>query len=127
MKSKKRLSGTEIVLLVAGSPLWIALLASLFAVVLSLYASLWSVLISLWASFASFAGVALGGAAVGPALCLWQGEGYGLLVIAGALASAGLAIFSFFGCREATRGTVKLTKRMMLGLKKAFLKKEDAQ
>ena len=127
MTPRRKLKALEIVLLVIGSPIWISLLLSALAVVLALYASWWSVLISLWASFASFAGVALGGAAVGPALCLWQGEGYGLLVIAGALASAGLAIFSFFGCREATRGTVKLTKRMMLGLKKAFLKKEDAQ
>ena len=127
IKPRRKLKAFEIVLLVIGSPIWISLLLSALAVVLALYASWWSVLISLWASFASFAGVALGGAAVGPALCLWQGEGYGLLVIAGALVSAGLAIFSFFGCREATRGTVKLTKRMMLGLKKAFLKKEDAQ
>ena len=127
IKPRRKLRAVEIVLLVIGSPIWGSLLLSAFAVVLALYVSWWSVLISLWASFACFAIAALGGGVVGPLLCLWQGEGYGLLVIAGALASAGLAIFSFFGCREATRGTLKLTRSMMLGLKKAFLKKEDAQ
>ena len=127
IKPRRKLKAVEIVLLAVGSPIWVSLLIAAFAVVLALYVSWWSVIVSLWASFASFAAAALAGSVAGPLLCIWQGEGYGLLVIAGALASAGLAIFSFFGCREATRGTLRLTRSMVLGLKKAFLRREDAQ
>ena len=57
-KSPKRCkTWWEITLLCVGSPIWLSLLISAFAVVISVYASAWSVLISLWASFAAFAAV----------------------------------------------------------------------
>ena len=56
---KRRFATWEIVLLAVGSPIWLALLLSAFAVLISLYAVLWSVLISLWAVFVSFAASAL--------------------------------------------------------------------
>ena len=51
---------------------------------------------------------------------------FGVLALIGAsLACAGIAIFLFFGCREATKGTAKLAKVIVLGIKKAFIRKED--
>ena len=54
-----------VLLLILGSPIWIAILASLFAVVLTLYISLWAIVISLWAVFASLAACGLAGVAGG--------------------------------------------------------------
>ena len=46
---KKRLSALQIVLLTLGSPLWLALLISAFAVIISVYAVIWSITVALWA------------------------------------------------------------------------------
>ena len=59
-KPKKRNFWT-VLLLILSSPIWIALMASAFAVVLSLYISLWAIVISLWAVFASLAACGLAG------------------------------------------------------------------
>ena len=50
----------------------------------------------------------------------------GLLMTGAGIFGAGLAIFFFFGCKAATRGVVWLTKKIVLGLKKSLLKKEEA-
>ena len=47
--SERKLRAWETVLLILGSPIWISLLAVVFAVGISLYAVLWSLLICLWA------------------------------------------------------------------------------
>ena len=58
IKPKRRLKVWEIVLLAAGSPLWLILAVSVIVVVLSVYVSLWTAIISLWAIFASVAACA---------------------------------------------------------------------
>ena len=58
LKPRRRLGAGETVLLVLGSPIWLSLLISLFAVVLSLYVSLWAVLVSIWSVFVALIGSA---------------------------------------------------------------------
>ncbi len=109
-KPKRKRKMREIVLIVLGSPIWLSLLITAFAIVLSLYISLWAVLVSLWAVFGSLAGCAFGGVAGGACIAL-GGYGYvGIALIAAGLVCAGLAIFLFFGCKAATKGTARLTK-----------------
>jgi len=50
----------------------------------------------------------------------------GVFIIGAGFASAGLAIFLFFGCKSATKGIILLTKKIAVGLKKCFIKKENA-
>lgn len=118
---RKQRKAWEIVLLVLGSPLWIALLIAAFAVVLSLYISLWSVIISLWAVYAAFAGCAFGGVAGGICFALGGQEYAGIALIAAGLVCAGLSIFLFYGCKAATKGTLRMTKNIF---QKCFRKKE---
>ena len=47
VKPKRRMCAWERVLLALGSPIWISIIAALFAVVVSVYASIWSVAVSL--------------------------------------------------------------------------------
>ena len=127
IRPKRKLSAGLIVLLALGSPVWLAVLISLFAVVFSLYVSLWAVIVSVWAVFVSLVASAIGGIAGG---ILFIGTGYalsGLAVIAAALVCGGLAVFAFYGCKAASKSAVWLTKKMMLGIKKSMIRKEGAQ
>lgn len=127
IKPKHRLSAWEIVLLALGSPIWLSLLIAAFAVVFSLYVSLWAVVVSFWSVFASLFGSGLGGFAGGTVLLCTGNAPSGLALMAAALVCVGLSIFAFFGCKAATTGTVALTKKMALAVKKMCMRKEAAQ
>ena len=127
IKPKKRLGVWEIVLLVLGSPVWLSLLVAACAVLLSLYVSVWSVIVSVWAVFASLVACVPGGVAAG-VLFMLRGNGLaGMAMIGAGVFCAGLAIFLFFGCKAATKGTILLAKKIALGIKIAFVKKENAE
>lgn len=126
IKSKRRLSATEIVLLALGSPIWLSLCIAAFAVILSLYISLWAIIISLWAVFASFVGCSIGGV-LGCVVFTAGGNGSsGLAMLAAGIVCAGFAIFMFYGCKVATDGSLMLTKKMAICIKNCFIKKEVA-
>ena len=126
IKSKKRLKAWEIVLLAVGSPIWLSLFIAAFAVIISLYAVLWSLIISVWAVFGALVGCTFGGIVSGIIFTINANSFTGIAIIGVALVCAGLSIFLFFGCKEATRGTLLLTKKIALTIKKCFVKKEEA-
>ena len=127
VKPKRRLQAWEIILLILGSPLWIALLIAAFAVVLSLYIVIWAVIVSLWAVDIAFLFGAVAGLAVGNML-IWQGEKLqGALMICAGFVLAGLAIFLFFGCKALTKGAASLTIRLTAGIKSLFLGKDKSK
>lgn len=127
VRSNRRLQAWEILLLVLGFPLWFPLLIAAFAIVLALYIVIWAVVISLWAVELSLIVGALGGLAAG-ALSVFRGEGLkGLAMIGAGLVLAGLSIPLFYGCRGAVRGALFLAKKLALGIKSLFLRKESAR
>jgi len=126
IKSKRRLSAGEIVLLALGSPIWLSLGIAAFAVILSLYISLWAVIISLWAVFASFAACSIGGVLACVVFIVDGNGASGLAMLSAGIVCAGLAIFMFYGCKVATKGTLILTKKIAIWTKNCFIKKEVA-
>ena len=126
IKSKRRLSAGEIVLLALGSPIWLSLGIAAFAVILSLYISLWAVIISLWAVFASFVGCSIGGILACIIFNVGGNGASGLAMLAAGIVCAGLAIFMFYGCKAAIKGTLILTKKIAIWIKNCFIKKEEA-
>lgn len=124
MKPNRRFKTWEIVLLAVGSPIWLSLLLSAFAVLISLYAVLWSGVISAWAVFVSSAACVLWGIVGGIVVAILQNGWSGLATIGMGIFCAGLTIFLFYGCKAATKGMVWLTKKMVLGTKRCFVKKE---
>ena len=126
IKSKRRLSVGEIVLLVLGSPIWISLGIAAFAIILSLYISLWAVIISLWAVFASFAACSIGGVLACVVFIVGGNGASGFAMLSAGIVCAGLAIFMFYGCKAATKGTLILTKKIAIWTKNCFIKKEVA-
>lgn len=126
IKPQRRLKAWEIVLLAVGSPVWLPLLIAAFVVLLAVYVVIWSVVVSLWAVFTALAAYGVGGLAAG-IIFLVTGNGLsGAFMLAAAPVCAGLAIFAFFGCKEATRGMAKLTKAIVLSTKKLLIRKEGA-
>ena len=124
IKPKRSLRAWEIVLIVLGFPLWFPLLVAAVAVVISLYAVLWSLLIALWAVEIAFivSAVAL---LCGAIMLFVSGHGLaGLLALGAALIFAALSIFLFFACVAASKGTVLLAKKIVVGIKNLFVGKE---
>jgi len=126
IKTRRRLGAGEIVLLTLGSPIWLSLGIAAFAVILSLYISLWAVIISLWSVFVSF-GVCSFGSVLACVVFAAGGNGApGLAMLAAGIMSAGLSIFTFYGCKAATKGTLILTKKSAIWIKNCFRWKEAA-
>ena len=126
MKSKRQLRVGEIVLLALGSPIWLSLGIAVFVVLLSLYLSLWAVIVSLWAVFGALIGCAVGGVAAGSVLACNGNALSGTAILAAGIVCAGLSIFTFYGCKAATKGTLTLTKKTVIWIKNCFIKKEAA-
>ncbi len=119
-QSKRKLTAWEILLLILGAPLWIALLAVAFAVVVSVVASLWAGIISLWAGFASMAGSAFG-CTLGGIILAFVGKGMeSIAALSAGLVCGGLGIFLFFGCKWVTEKSGILTKKLFLWIKHIF-------
>ena len=123
---KKKMKAWEIVLLVLGSPVWLSLLIAAFAVIFSLYVVLWSVIISLWAVFACFVACGLAGIAAGIYFAIGGNKLTGIAVLGAGIVCAGLSVFMFFVCKAATKGILKLTKKLAIWIKNCFIKKEEA-
>ena len=124
MKGKRRMTGTELTLLIVGFPIWFPLLISVFAVIFSVYVSLWAVVISLYAADLSLAASAPA-ALVGAILLFVAGEPASALLFLGAmLVLAGLSILLFHGCNAAAKGVVRLGKLTLRGIKACFIRKK---
>ena len=124
IKPKRKMRAWEIVLLAVGSPLWIILGAVALAVFLTLYAVLWTLVAVAWSVFAVFAACAPAGIALGVLSFVFGRPFPAMAYIGVGLVCAGLAIFAFFGCIAATKGCAVLTKKIALGIKKCFVRKE---
>ena len=125
MRPKRALRGWEIILLILGFPLWFPLLIAAFAVVLSLYIALWSIMISIYAVDLALGLSAIAGMVMA-FVYLFQGNVPSAIFMFGAaLICGGLAVLLFIGCVALTKGVFKLTKKMLLGVKSWFVRKED--
>ena len=127
MSVQGKMNGLQWTLLLVGSPIWLSLFISAFAVVFSLYVSAWAVVVSFWAAFVACAAC---GVAALPALLIYgirNTLSSGMFLFGCGMASAGLAILFFFVCVWMTKGLVKSTKCMVLALKKQLVKKGDEQ
>lgn len=119
----RKLRAWEIILIALGAPLWIPLLITAFALLFTAYAVLWTLVAVAWSVFAAFAGSSAATAA-GIILIATGNSTAGFILIASGLVVAGLAIFSFFGCTAATKGSAILSKKIAIGIKNLFVKKE---
>ncbi|MBS7304660.1 MAG: DUF1700 domain-containing protein [Eubacteriales bacterium] len=116
IKPKRRLKAWEIALIVAGSPVWLALTIATLAVIFSLFAAMWAVIAALWASLVALGVCSVGGVVYGVVLIAGGGGTTGFVAISIALICAGLTVFAFFGCIQATKGALH-TRKVVDGIK----------
>ena len=121
---KRKKSWWEITLLAVGSPVWLSLLISFFAVILSLYISLWAVVISFYAADLS---LLLSGFAVlaGIVFIFTDGLSVGLLIIAGGLICIGISIIFFYVCKYTAKFAIFITKKLARLIKNSFIRREQ--
>lgn len=127
VKPKQSLEAWKIVLLVLGAPIWLSLLIAAFVVVLSVYIVIWSVMISLWAAGFGVAGCALGGIVLTAFFAIRGNIWTGTALLGAGLVCAGISILLFWGCIQASKGILLLTKKLLLCMKSRFLGKEDTK
>ena len=125
IKPKRKMKAWEIVFLVVGSPIWLALLISAFAIAISLYAVLWALVVSAWAVVISFGAGVVGGVLGGLLMIFTSNALSGLALIGAGITCVGLMIFAYFVVRVLDKLTIKFTKWTVVRIKKSFLNKED--
>lgn len=116
-----------IILLIAGAPVWLSLLACALAIVICLYAGVFSVVVSLFAT-----SVALGICApmillLGIQALVTSGIAIGLVYWGLALVCAGLSVFLWIGGHYCIKSCIWISKKCWLWMKSLFLRKEVAQ
>lgn len=113
-----------IVLLVIGFPVWFPLAVAVLSVIFSLYVTVWSIVISFFATDLALAAAScccLFGSVVflassNPAAAVFS--------FGGSAICAGLAILFFILSLWISKGIIKLTGKMFLGIKTSFIGKE---
>ena len=107
--------------LIAGSPVWLALLIALAAVILAGYIVIWSTLVALFAVTVSVGVCSFIGTSV-PGIFIIKGYWSAALATFGAgFFCSGVSIALSFGLKSAAKGVVKLTKKLTLGIKSLFI------
>ena len=125
IKPKRKLSGLEIALIIVGSPIWLSLLLSLIAVLFSLYIIGWSIVISIWAILISLIAVLVAGIALTIVSLFSNSALVALSYLGATLVILGLTILMHYVCKIITRLYIKLTKLIVLSIKKKMLKRGE--
>ena len=126
LKPSRTLRAWEIVLLILGSPVWLPLIAAVIAIVLAVYLVIWSVVAVLYSVALSFGASAAAGILSSLAFVLGGNFAVALVFFGAGLLLAGFSIFMFFGSNQAARWLLILSKKILLGIKSLFIRKERA-
>lgn len=126
VRTRHKLKGWEIALLILGAPLWLPLLFAAAATVFALYGSFWAVILSLYVVDASL--VICGGAGIFSfVFFLCRGQAVQALLLLGCgLVAAGVAILFFFLCNLISKYTLLGSKKVVLAIKSCVIGKEQA-
>ena len=115
VKPKRKISAVEIILLIVCFPFWfpLAVMACVFIAVA--YMLMWVGVIVTYAIEAGLIGTAIYG------LIAIATTGFNPAFIGITMVALGLAIVMAFACIAATKGSFRLTKRVLLSIKKKFV------
>ena len=120
-KPSRPLRGWEIALIVIGFPLWFPIAITLLNLIFVAYILIWVFVIVAYSLEAGFIGYAFAGL-VAAGASLYAGE-FNLIPLGAAICSTGAAILMIFGCIGATKLSLTISKSIVLGIKKAFIRK----
>ena len=124
VNEKNRRSTWKTLLIALGSPIWLSLLISLFAVTVSLNAALFAVVVSLFAIELAIAVSAIVAIPASFVIMFLRNFSFGLATLGAALVLLGIACVGAIGCKYLWLGYVRLTRAGFVGIKKLFVKGE---
>ncbi len=127
VRPKRALKTWEFVLLVLGSPIWIPLIMTAFAVFFTAYLVVWSLIFALWAVEVSFIACSLEGIISCVVFFIRGGVPTGFAMLGVGVFCSGLSILLFFGCKQVTKYILRLTKKMAFYIKSLFIGREDVK
>ena len=118
---KRSLKAWEIVLLVLGFPLWFPLLTVALTLCFVAYMLIWVFVVVAYALETAFAFGSVGSMI---AFFIYLGAGeFNLAALGTFLGCAGAAMLFIFPCIGITKGTIALSKKIILGIKAKFIGK----
>ena len=123
IKSRRRVSPWEMVLIVLGAPVWLSLLIAVFIILLSVYIVIWSVVVSLFAVVVSLAASSVGLGLAGVVLAAMGHFAQAFLVIGVGFICAGTSILMAFVSVKAAELSVYIGKLIIIGVKRIVLGK----
>ena len=121
MTPKRSLRGWEVALIIATFPFWLPLVITSFVLAFVGFILIWTLVIVTYTVEASlWAGSALSG--VSFVMSYLNGE-TNYMMLGMCIMALGGALLMIFGCYGSTKLTIGLIKRMMIGIKSAFIRK----
>lgn len=121
VKPNHTLQAWEIVLIILGFPLWFPLVLVGIILILVFYLLIWVFVIVSYAVELSFVAGSVGGVVLF-LVNLFNGEP-AMAYLGMAIMCTGAALLFIFACKGITKGTIKLSKKIMTGIKASFIKK----
>ena len=118
---KRKISAFEVILIILGFPLWFPLLVTAFVLFLVFYLLVWVLVLVVYSIELAFMS-----SSVGSLVLLFYGLSQGIfepMYIAIFILGLGLSIAFFFVCIGSTKITIKLSKKILLGIKKKFMRR----
>lgn len=125
IRPKRALRAWEIVLIVLGFPLWLPLVLVGIVLALVAYLLIWILVLVTYAGEIGLIGWSIA-SLVAFFGSLSQGE-FSWMYLGASIMAAGGAILLFFGCIGATKLTLRLSKKIITGIKASFIKKGNKE
>ena len=124
MPGGKKSSG-KLILLLLTFPIWLPLIIVLFTLIITFYIVIWTLVIVLFTVVLAFAVAALGSLLLSVPFFAGGSFSGGGFMIGLAFIMLGLTILMFNISALLTRGLIKLSKLIILGIKNCFVGKKD--
>ena len=121
IKPKRKIKTWEIILLVLGFPLWFPLALTALVIIFVFCILIWVLVIVTYAIEIALAASSVAGAIAFAAYFVHGEMNFSALGIS--IMCAGAALLMIFACIAATKGSVKLSKRILTGIKMLFIGK----
>ena len=115
VKPKRKISAVEIVLLIVCFPLWFPLAVTAGVLILVAYLLMWVGVIVTYAIEAALIATVIYGV-----IAIFV-TGFNPAYLGATMVALGLAMIMLFACIAATKGSFRLTKRVLLSIKKKIL------
>lgn len=127
VKPARRLRPWEIILIIVGAPVWLPIAVAIASVALSVYIVLWCIVLVMYCVDLSFASCSIAGIFAAISCLPEQNYAAAAVWFGFALVNIGLAIMLFIGSTQTAKGICLLGKKLLLGIKRCFVRKDDSE